>query len=132
MIFHELPAPATPLQHNETLEIWLVVRHEDGEAVLITTKEDGDPEERRCDLGDLDSEFDDALNVGMFHEIMDRASLIADLFDRQIVGTLAVTHEPRLKKAADKLMTELANFYGLAGQVFCEKEDDDTSNVVMG
>jgi hypothetical protein len=65
------------------------------------------------------------LNQGYYHEAMDRAAMVASIFDDFLHGHPAVAQTPELRKASTKLIDGLYGFYQLCGQAhheFCLKE----------
>jgi len=66
---------------------------------------------------------DDELNVGHYHEVMDRASLMASTWDREVEQLAATQADPKLKKAAETAGKALGDFYQAAGQVFFEMDE---------
>jgi hypothetical protein len=62
-------------------------------------------------------------NVGQYHEVMDRAALMVSTWEREIEKLDATQAHPELKDAAEKVGAALADFYGLAGQVYFKLEE---------
>ena len=134
MPFTKLPPIGTPLRLIEELDVWVVTAHDMGVCPIVaclTKDEDAgnesDSSTARLTLDELSESFEPALNPGMFHEIMDRASLVANLWEREIVNTLAVTYEPALNVAAGNIMKSLLAFYQLSGEVFWAWEEEDAN-----
>jgi hypothetical protein len=67
---------------------------------------------------------DDDLNVGHFHVVMDRASMVLEIWGEQVENLGATQADPRLKEAAEKVARALMDFYQLAGAVWSEHSDD--------
>jgi len=70
-----------------------------------------------------DNEPDDELNAGHYHEVMDRASLMANTWDREVEQLPATQAHPQLKEAAAKAGKALGDFYQVAGGVFFEMDE---------
>jgi hypothetical protein len=73
-----------------------------------------EPQFERRDKSDHVDEFS-------YHEVLDRASMIADMFDDYIAQHTALKHEPKLKKEADMICELLHDFYQHWGSVRSEK-----------
>lgn len=59
-------------------------------------------------------------NTGHFHEVMDRASLMVEVWEEQVRKLGAVQSEPRLQAAAAEVAQTLMDFYQLSGRVHSE------------
>jgi len=56
-----------------------------------------------------------------YHEVLDRASIIADMFDEQILQHEAMEEQPEMKKEAEEICGLLHDFYQHWGSVRHEK-----------
>ena len=52
-----------------------------------------------------------------YHEVLDRASIIADMFEKQILQHDAVSKECKMKVEAEKICGLLHNFYQRWGSI---------------
>jgi hypothetical protein len=75
---------------------------------------------------------DGPVNDGEFHEVMDRAALVVDLWVDSIQGLRATHEHPRLKTRADEVAQILADFYGLAGEVYFDRLESSKSKQCTG
>lgn len=64
----------------------------------------------------------DEWDSGHFHEVMDRASLMVELWGEQVRDLGAVQSDPRLQAAAEEVTQTLLDFYQLAGAVHSEAQ----------
>jgi len=63
-------------------------------------------------------------NLGQYHEIMDRASVVLELFVSQIEETECTRQDPQLKERAEELRDRLHDFYQLAAERHTEMEKE--------
>ena len=56
-----------------------------------------------------------------YHEVLDRASIIADMFDEHILQHSVLNHEPELKEEAAIICESLHKFYQHWGSIRSEK-----------
>jgi len=75
---------------------------------------------------------EDIVNDGEFHEVMDRASMLVDLWVDSIQGSRATSEDPRLKEGAEKVAQGMIDFYGLAGEVYFERLDSSKGQHCTG
>jgi len=68
----------------------------------------------------------DKPNAGHYHEVMDRAALMMNVWDREVEQLDATQAHPQLKAAAEKAGAALVDFYGLAGQVYFALEEAES------
>jgi len=78
-----------------------------------------------------DDELDDKLTSGHYHEVMDRASLMANTWDREVEQLQATQAHPQLKEAAAKAGKALGDFYQLAGGVFFEMDEAEEKGACL-
>ena len=64
----------------------------------------------------------DKPNAGQYHEVMDRAALMMNVWEREVEQLDATQAHPQLKSAAEKVGAMLVDFYQLAGQVYFTEE----------
>lgn len=65
------------------------------------------------------------LNLGHYHEVMDRASMMVEIWASQVRDLGVTQAEPRLREGAKRVAQALVDFYQLAGAVHSEMEDED-------
>jgi hypothetical protein len=61
-------------------------------------------------------------NSGHFHEVMDRASMMFNIWDSEVEHLGATQANPKLKAQAEVVAQALMDFYQLAGEVHSESE----------
>ena len=74
----------------------------------------GEPQFERNDTTDHVDEFS-------YHEVLDRASIIADMFDEQVLQHSVLKREPKLKEEAAVICELLHKFYQHWSSVRSEK-----------
>jgi hypothetical protein len=68
---------------------------------------------------------DEPPNAGQYHEIMDRASMVLNVWVNEVHETLAVQHDDRLRAKAGEVARVLGEFYQIAGDVYFAQDDSD-------
>jgi hypothetical protein len=68
----------------------------------------------------------DKPNAGQYHEVMDRAALMMNVWEREVEQLDATQAHPQLKSAAEKVGAHLVDFYALAGQVHFAAEEAES------
>ncbi len=64
-------------------------------------------------------------NPGQLHEVMDRASMMVNIWDSEVASLDATQKHPNLKEAAKEAADALMKFYQLAGQVYFQATEGD-------
>jgi len=59
-----------------------------------------------------------------YHEVMDRASMLLEVWEDQVKDLGVTKHDPRLRAAARRVSIVMSDFYQIAGEVHSEKQDE--------